>query len=1426
VPPLPELRQPLFRPGVSARLRLIGRLPRKLRRGMGDPRAVLALRLRAAGGLRWRIADDTLTLIRPDMADLALPLAGVTVQDLADGLATVGSGIEVAYASEDPDIRHLSALALIPGEGDQDRSNGDHIHAFTRPDWAWLGAVGRWIERARADLPEALKQLVLPTSEEEWSDYWASYFGLVRRAGEQDAHLNMRTAYEWRRPRSNPHAIAQNIRVLHGVEVTVREPWREMMVLSGSEVSGDHHLPNASEFIYHWAQLRSPDFIDWAPIMAEAEQDRPAGTLLLPPVTAGRALLVEWDGGGGVDLGITTTIGDEIRDYDGHILDFTLSLSDTFAIPAPSLGIYDTQGYSAVNEQDPGPLDWFRTIAVGEITLSEAPPLGDLQAHLAGGRMLAEDGDPMALSGDDALSDYDYHLGWAPIDEWLEASLALSVVGPLDYPPQRDAGVIHVLGFEVDGQAERPTDASIETVIALDLPGIYDRGWRGKWDQRTWSQAGYAEPSVGVKMGTPELIGSMFAYGEVMPLVRAANLTTAVRLTGRGNTSAVADADLTVNIALSASAQSVARVVTAPTLSVASRFQAVSATEPDFSAELKTAIRFTGSGAASATATGILSTNLSLRGVIAAEASVPKANLVVPGRMEALAQASATVTRANLAVNKPLQATAQSLAAVKAASLDTSIRLTASRQSLASFLGARTLTTKVALKATVSAIATASAASMSSAAPPAQSGTTTVTYQEGVNGYASTLDCNIQQGNPTATGGGISPIFVNSGNWTAEIQSLLRFNSLIGTGAGQVPSGSSIASATLTLNTEGTSALRMAIRRMLMDWTESSTWTSTGTGVQGNDVEAQVASLAQFTPSTAGPITIDVTVAVQAWADGAANYGFLLCADETGSDNWTFTSSEGATVANRPKLTVTYGAQAWPSAGRSYLFDPDQNATLNGSSQVTSMTDAGGGTLTVNNQGVAGYSPATVTAFGRRMMDFNNRTGLKGLFASASGGSLQTLMADLDGPATYAMVWSPPAALGWAGDMPLFGNFNFDNDYPANRLVLDGADATYPQGSFYLARHNGSSNFDRRWSPPAGFAWDSSKAYVIVLRYNSGGTVDLFVDGTAWTSVNLGYAGTPTTGATMSGGQYAIGYQERSGATPGVDGTGIYESAEGRIGAFMRFNSALTQTAIDNLTEVKDSRYRASGVQSYPSASRSINLDFDSQYQTVVSGQVSEVTMADDGNAWVNQGTAAQRPASATMRGRGVATFDPVAPDSLWPWGSPDASWLSGQVGNHRTVRTMHFVWFAPATMPGTRQSLLAYRMSQGFDAYRQGYTINAAGRPEMYFADVSGNFTTFAPASGATIAGGSLNLVTFRVNSDATVDLFLNGTKYTKPGGTIPNASVDMGNGTYAFGRIPYGTPIEPLSGSMATFLNYAVAQTDAEVAAVWAAVQSRYPA
>jgi hypothetical protein len=184
-----------------------------------------------------------------------------------------------------------------------------------------------------------------------------------------------------------------------------------------------------------------------------------------------------------------------------------------------------------------------------------------------------------------------------------------------------------------------------------------------------------------------------------------------------------------------------------------------------------------------------------------------------------------------------------------------------------------------------------------------------VTFQETVNGYAGTQDAyvNANEGNL----GGESTVSVDASDGGAVSQGLLRFDGIIGNGPGQIPTGSTINSAKIrvVIDSVGSGWLW---HRMLKDWDENTvTWNSLVNGIQADDVDAVATATFQAGANNGGsnvvgdPVDnsylIDITADVQAWANGASNYGWgILPFTPSGTNGIDFFTKEWTGDADNP----------------------------------------------------------------------------------------------------------------------------------------------------------------------------------------------------------------------------------------------------------------------------------------------------------------------------------------------------------------------------------------------------------------------------------------------------------------------------------------------------------------------------------------------
>jgi hypothetical protein len=209
---------------------------------------------------------------------------------------------------------------------------------------------------------------------------------------------------------------------------------------------------------------------------------------------------------------------------------------------------------------------------------------------------------------------------------------------------------------------------------------------------------------------------------------------------------------------------------------------------------------------------------------------------------------------------------------------------------------------------------------------------TTVSFQQGVNDYQGTV--NIFVGPDTAdiplgADGNTDGAFLNEdymdGKYFAEgrddaanpqeLQMLLRFDEIFGTGTGQIPLGSKITGATLTLTTGNAGNAQSpgpySPAQLLIPFDTSTTWNTLGGdgatysgGENERPLDRGFAGMTVPSGATLQPVNAEVTSILQEWSNGDSNLGFVIRAGTT--DAWSVYTTGVPTAEARPKLTVTY----------------------------------------------------------------------------------------------------------------------------------------------------------------------------------------------------------------------------------------------------------------------------------------------------------------------------------------------------------------------------------------------------------------------------------------------------------------------------------------------------------------------------------------
>jgi len=198
----------------------------------------------------------------------------------------------------------------------------------------------------------------------------------------------------------------------------------------------------------------------------------------------------------------------------------------------------------------------------------------------------------------------------------------------------------------------------------------------------------------------------------------------------------------------------------------------------------------------------------------------------------------------------------------------------------------------------------------SASADPSQSGErASLSYQQEVDGYSGVIDTEIWEVSPNEIMAKNDRMSSDADNGGGESQILVRFEGIIGTGPNQVPPKATIHSAKL-LVTAFDPGNTVNMCRMLVPWDRGATWNSMIAGVTADGMEAS-RHADSFTfgkiTNSKSVVVFDSTDTVQAWVNGAPNYGWVFI--NTGSNGWDFYSSEYAEVASRPRLVIEFSVK-------------------------------------------------------------------------------------------------------------------------------------------------------------------------------------------------------------------------------------------------------------------------------------------------------------------------------------------------------------------------------------------------------------------------------------------------------------------------------------------------------------------------------------
>ena len=196
----------------------------------------------------------------------------------------------------------------------------------------------------------------------------------------------------------------------------------------------------------------------------------------------------------------------------------------------------------------------------------------------------------------------------------------------------------------------------------------------------------------------------------------------------------------------------------------------------------------------------------------------------------------------------------------------------------------------------------------------------TVYFQDGVGGYQGTQDTWINEASKS-TSYGDSSVLVADDDTTNNFlgdrqgQTLLKFDDIIGDEIDKIPPGAIITRAELKLTISDDIDFPFynpdfEVYFMTRDWHESSTWNSLEDGLTaGNDYDRLIDTFSgDNSPNGDNIRFVDISEAVQRWADGESNYGLGIVSEliSGNDDGIELFAAESSQIMFRPSLEVEY----------------------------------------------------------------------------------------------------------------------------------------------------------------------------------------------------------------------------------------------------------------------------------------------------------------------------------------------------------------------------------------------------------------------------------------------------------------------------------------------------------------------------------------
>jgi hypothetical protein len=297
----------------------------------------------------------------------------------------------------------------------------------------------------------------------------------------------------------------------------------------------------------------------------------------------------------------------------------------------------------------------------------------------------------------------------------------------------------------------------------------------------------------------------------------------------------------------------------------------------------------------------------------------------------------------------------------------------------------------------------------------------TVSFQNGVlpnSAYAGNTDSSIKQAAATTNFGNATKLEADGDDGSGVDKSALLRWTLSG-----IPAGSIVQSASITLQNINESNNTYNVYEVRRAWNESQvTWQNTATGTPWATAGAMgAADRGAIVGTATGPVgttMINLNAAgvalVQQWVNGGTNAGVVI-AHATNTNGIDFASSEDATLANRPRLNITYLPQ--DSGQRALDFDGvDDRVTMGqaptlGLSQFTAeawIKRTGAGQSTGSGSG--GVTMIPLIAKGRGETDGDTRDCNYFFGIRATDGVLAADFEDMATGANHPVVGATPVS--------------------------------------------------------------------------------------------------------------------------------------------------------------------------------------------------------------------------------------------------------------------------------------------------------------------------------------------------------------------------------------------------------------------------------